>query len=174
MRKVTYGAACSADMFITGPNSNLDWILWCDEAMAAMTDFWNKVDTVVSGRKTFDFARTQSTGEASFPGISSYVCSRTLPAGRDGLSEVVNDGVALIRDLKGRSGQDICIMGGGELAASLLDAGLIDELSMNMHPILLGSGVPFIARLAKPICLQLIKSETWKNGCMLQTYSVNG
>jgi dihydrofolate reductase len=140
--------------------------------MAVMKEFWSKVDTVVSGRKTHDFARGQSTGEMSFPGVTSYVCSRTLPAGRDGATEIVNDGVALLRDLKSRPGKDICIMGGGELAASLFDADLIDEVGMNIHPILLGSGVPFIGRLSKPIKLQLLKSEMWTNGCVLVTYGV--
>ena len=172
MRKVTYGAACSADMFITGPDGKVDWILWCDEAMAVMSEFWSKIDTVVSGRKTHEFARSQSTGEMSLPGVKSYVCSRTMPAGRDGDAEIVNDGVALVRDLKSRPGKDICIMGGGELAASLFDAGLIDEVGMNIHPILLGSGVPFVGRLSKPVNLQLVKSETWKNGCVLVTYAV--
>lgn len=172
MRKVTYGGACSLDGYITGPNGDISWIRWGDEATAFMAAYWSSIDTLIMGRKTYEFAKSQSQGDSSDMGVESYVCSRTLPAGKDGSTEIVNDAVALVNDLKAREGKDICIMGGGDLAASLLDVGLIDEVEFNIHPVLLGDGVPLIGRLQQLADLELIKATTWKNGCLLATYSV--
>jgi dihydrofolate reductase len=173
MRKVTYGGACSLDGFITGANGDISWIRWGDEAAAFMKHYWATIDTLVMGRMTYEFAKSQGRGDSSsFPGVGCYVCSRTLPVGRDGATEIVKDGVALVKSLKAQPGKDICIFGGGNLAASLLDAKLIDEVGFNVHPVLLGDGVPLVGKLKRHADLELVKSETWKNGCLLVTYRV--
>jgi dihydrofolate reductase len=63
-------------------------------------------------------------------------------------------------------------MGGGELARSLFKAGLIDELGFNIHPVLLGSGIPLFHPMSRQINLQLLKCKTLKNGCVMVTYRV--
>lgn len=171
MRKVTYGAACSLDLFIARADGGVDWLLWCDEAAEYMTSYWKTIDTVVMGRKTYEFAKSQSGADSSY-GVKSYVCSRTLPAGKDGSVEIVRDGVARVRELKRLAGKDICIMGGGDLAASLMEANLIDEIGVNIHPVLLGSGVPLLGPINRQVDLQRVTADVWENGCILATYRV--
>jgi dihydrofolate reductase len=63
-------------------------------------------------------------------------------------------------------------MGGGELARALFEADLIDEVGFNIHPVLLGSGIPAFHPLSRQINLELVMSRTLKNGCVLVTYRV--
>ena len=63
-------------------------------------------------------------------------------------------------------------MGGGVLARSLFEAGLIDEIGFNIHPVLLGSGIPLFHEMTKQIDLKLIKCQQLKNGCVVLTYKV--
>jgi dihydrofolate reductase len=61
---------------------------------------------------------------------------------------------------------------GGELAKSLFEAGLIDEIGFNIHPILLGSGIPLFHPMDQQIDLELLQCKPFKNGCVLVTYRV--
>jgi dihydrofolate reductase len=173
MRKVTFGGANSLDNFIARTDERVDWLIWDDEVSAVVAEFWAKIDTVVMGRKTYEFAvKSGGGGENPYPGVKTYVCSRTMAAVPADTVEVVGDGVELLRQLKAQPGKDICIMGGGELGASLLDAGLIDEVGVNIHPVLLGSGVPLFPGLTRQIDLELIESKVFKTGCVALTYRV--
>ena len=172
MRTVTYGAACSLDMFITGPDGGVDWLVWTDDVHAIMAAFWREVDTVVTGRKTYEFALKSGGGGGEMPGVKGYVCSRTLPDRLPDGTTVVRDAVALIGELKTQPGKGICVMGGGVLARSLFEAGLIDEVGMNIHPVLLGGGVPMFPGPVRRTDLELIESRTLKGGCVLANYRV--
>jgi hypothetical protein len=77
-----------------------------------------------------------------------------------------------VRKLKAQEGKDICVMGGGLLAKSLFDADLIDEVGFNIHPVLLGSGIPIFHEMNHQIDLELLECKTLKNGCVLVTYRV--
>jgi dihydrofolate reductase len=116
----------------------------------------------------------QSKGKANpYPGIKSYVFSRTLPAGRDtGVEIVSGDAAAFVKELKGQEGKDICVMGGGEFAKSLFEANLIDEVGFNVHPVLLGSGIPLFHEMKQQIDLELLDCQTLKNGCVCLSYRV--
>ena len=65
------------------------------------------------------------------------------------------------------------MLGGGELARSLFEAGVIDEVGLNIHPVLLGAGVPLF-RDAGRIPLELVESRTIDGGCVYSTYRVRG
>ncbi len=62
MRKLTYGAAMSLDGFIAGPDEGLDWLLWSDDARAISAASWRGVDTILMGRKTYEFAGRRGGG----------------------------------------------------------------------------------------------------------------
>jgi dihydrofolate reductase len=63
-------------------------------------------------------------------------------------------------------------MGGGELAQSLLAAGLVDQIGLNIHPILLGSGIPTFRDTAHRVKLALTESRLLDGGCILANYKV--
>jgi dihydrofolate reductase len=174
MRKVTFGGAISLDNFLARTDGAVDWLLWSDEAMAVMADYWKTIDTILMGRKTYEFALAHGRGgDGGSPGMQTYVFSRTLaPGSTGGVTIVPGDVVAFVRDLKQQEGKDICMMGGGELARPLFEAGLIDEIGFNIHPVLLGSGIPLYHPMGHQIDLELEECKTFRNGCVLVRYLV--
>jgi dihydrofolate reductase len=173
MRTVTFGGANSLDNYIARKDDAVDWLLWGKEAASVMTEYWKTIDTVVMGRKTYEVALRRGMGSSSYPGVTTYVCSRTLPpsAGAD-LQITAEDAAELVRGLKNRNGKDICVMGGAELARSLFDADVIDEIGLNIHPVLLGSGIPLFHPLRRQLDLQLLECRAFKNGCVFVKYRV--
>jgi len=63
-------------------------------------------------------------------------------------------------------------MGGGELATSLLAADLIDEVGLNVHPVLLGTGIPVFRDPGGRVKLKLTECRRLDGGCVLMTYVV--
>ena len=86
--------------------------------------------------------------------------------------EALDDAVGFVRELKRQPGKDICLMGGGELARPLFEAGLIDEIGFNVHPVLLGSGIPAFHPMTRQIDLELKECKPFKNGCVHVTYRI--
>jgi dihydrofolate reductase len=173
MRKVTFGGAISLDNFIARPDHAVDWLLWGKEAASVMADYWRTIDTVLMGRKTYEVALRSGQGGGSYPGMRTFVFSKTLAEASDGGVIITRRDVAeFVRDLKSQDGKDICLMGGGELARPLFEAGLIDEIGFNIHPVLLGSGIPLYHPMSRQIDLELLECRPFQNGCVYVTYRV--
>ncbi len=174
MRKVTFGGANSLDNYIARKDDAVDWLMWGEEAAAVMKDFWKTIDTVLVGRKTYEVGLKLSKGKSNpYPNVRTYVFSRTLKdTQNEGVEIVSENAVEFVRSLKNGEGKDICLMGGGELAKSFFEAGLIDEIGFNIHPVLLGSGIPLFHEMKRQIDLELLDCKTFKNGCVLVSYRV--
>jgi dihydrofolate reductase len=173
MRKVTFGGASSLDGYLARKDDAVDWLLWSDELASVMADYWKTIDTILMGRKTYEVGLRQNRGSAAYSGITNYVFSRTLAPASDSNATIISaDAPAFVRQLKRQEGKDICLMGGGELANSLFEADLIDEVGFNIHPVLLGSGIPAFHVMSRQINLELMASRAFKNGCVLVTYRV--
>ncbi len=173
MRVVTYGAGCSLDGFITAADGAIDWLHMSRDVQAIMTESWAGTDTVLMGRKTWEVALAQGGGGASPGAITTYVFSRTLRSldhpGAQLVSEPAGD---FVRALKAETGRGIMVMGGGELARSLFAAGVIDEVGLNIHPILLGAGTPLFRDPGRRVPLELLESRVIDGGCVFSRYRV--
>lgn len=172
MRKVIYGGACSLDGFLADRNGGLDWLHHSKDVEQIMARSWATVDTILFGRKTLEFAEKMGGGPGT-GGVKAYVMSRTLrksPA--KGVELVSTDAGEFVRALKSQPGKDIIVMSGGNLATSLLRAGVIDEIGFNIHPVLLGAGVPAFLDAANRINLELSECRALDGGCVLVTYRV--
>jgi dihydrofolate reductase len=178
MRTVTYGAACSLDGFIAGPDSAMDWLHYSKDVTEIMGEYFATIDTMLLGRKTWAFAQAMAAGgqeppEEAFSGIESYVFSRTLESLPDPRAHLVRDDAAdFVRNLKKQPGRGICLMGGGELARSLFEADLIDEVGLNIHPVLLGGGIPMFPAPGPRVSLKLLNSRVLSGGCVLANFRV--
>ena len=85
---------------------------------------------------------------------------------------VSSDPAEFVRDLKTRPGKNICMLGGSELAQPLIAAGVVDEIGLNVHPILLGSGTPLFRDPGHRVRLRLTESRTIHGGCVFVNYRV--
>lgn len=123
------------------------------------------------GRRTWEVAARSGTG--AYPGVKNYVFSSTIKKpSTESLTFVSEDAVEFVRRLKSEEGKGICVMGGGLLAKSLFEADLIDEVGLNIHPVLLGSGIPLFYEMPRQINLELTECRQLSNGCMALTYQV--
>lgn len=174
MRKLTYGAAVSLDGFIAGADEALDWLRWSDDARAISNESWAGVDTILMGRKTYEFAVRSGGGGGGASKLKTFVFSRTMDSAPDGADLVRDDAVSFVWAMKAAPGGDIILMGGGELAASLIEGGVVDEIGLNVHPVLLGAGVPMIAAMGRRADLSLVEARPIAKDCVLLRYRVAG
>jgi dihydrofolate reductase len=171
MRKVTFGGANSLDNFIARKDDAVDWLLWGKEVNAIMKAYWKTIDTVVMGKRTYEVSAR--VGSGAYPGVKNYVVSRTMKRSpRRDIELVKEDAIDFVAALKQEKGKGICVMGGGVLAKSLFEADLIDEVGLNIHPLLLGSGIPLFHEMKRQIDLRLIECKQLSKGCVLLLYEV--
>ena len=171
MRKITYGGAISLDGFLAGPNEEIDWLRYSDDVAEIMKESFRGVDTMLMGRKTYEFAQKMGGGPP-MKGVSTYVFSSSLKEVSGDAELVSTDAADFVRDLKAKEGGDILVMGGGELGTSLIDAGLVDEIGFSIQPVLLGGGIPAFRTLSRRVELELIETRAIKPGLALVRYKV--
>ena len=132
----------------------------------------------MQSRRTYVDSQALVAGESqppddAFKGIQTYIFSRTLEKLPDPRARLVrDDAAAFVRDLKKQPGRGICVMGGGELARSLFEADLIDEVGLNIHPVLLGGGIPMFPAPGPRVSLKLLDSRVLSGGCVLANLRV--
>jgi len=105
-------------------------------------------------------------------GVRKYVVSTTLEGPLEwNNATLIGENVAVeISELKAQPGKDIVISGSGALVRSLLEDGLIDELKLMIHPIVVGSGKKLFEDGEKRTALELVDSKTFSTGVVYLTY----
>jgi len=169
MRTLTYSVAASLDGYIAGSEGQVDWLFTDDDY--GLTAFLETIDTVLIGQATYDFMVGQ--GFPSYPGLRNVVFSRTLRAEDHPEIEVVSgDPAPFVRALKQEAGAGIWLVGGGVVFRYLLDAHLVDEVVVAVHPILLGGGIPLLPRRDGMTDLRLREVVPYDTGLVSLSYQV--
>ena len=153
-----------------------------DEAMAsAMGERMGRDFAWLFGRRSYDdmLSHWNEVGgpfKDGLNGPTKYVA--TSAPGADLLwpnSERLGDDVpASVAELRRRRGGNLVVMGSGELIGSLLTHGLIDELFLMIHPVVIGSGRRLFVGNRSPIPLTLVDSSTTSTGVLMTTYRAAG
>lgn len=183
MRKVTLGLANSLDNYIARKDGGYDWLSWNEEVADLSAKFMKTVDALLIGRKTYEVML--ASGAASYPGAKNYVFSRSrrkvvaltkVLASRKkpvkNVEIITEDATGFVRTLKQKKGKGIVVFGGGELARSLFEADLIDEIVLNIQPVILGSGVPLFYEMKRQIDVELFDVKRLKDGGIVLSYRV--
>jgi dihydrofolate reductase len=185
MRKLISFMVTTLDGYHAGPEGEFDWPNVDDEFHAFSNRQLNDIDTLLFGRVTYEgMAQFWPSAEAKealpvtaerMNGVRKLVFSSTLTEAGvtwENSELVTTDPVARIRELKQRPGEgDIALFGSSRFTASLLEAGVVDEVGVMVNPILLGSGVPLFTGLTGRVALRLARSLTFRNGNVLLTYT---
>ena len=157
----------SLDGYIARRNGAMDYLVIDEEGEALMADFFARIDTTIMGRKTAaGWMKMRRSGEMpETPGMANYVFSRRWkPGKRDGFEVVSGSLTTFVKKLKRRSGKDIYLGGGGELARSFLKEDLVDELFIGISPVLLGDGIPGFPGKFPQRDFKLIECKSYSNG----------
>jgi len=176
MRKLILGLAVTLDGYIEGPNGEYDWCFTDQDY--GLNEFFTRVDSIFIGRKSYEMAQQHAdnnNGEIvpGMPKMTEYVFSKTLKSVKDGAVLISEDSIAKARRIKEQAGKDIWLFGGASLTDSLMKEGLVDELWMSVHPILLGSGKPLFRKQHSRTRLTLLESKTYETGLVSLRYSIN-
>ncbi len=170
MRKIILGVAVSLDGFIEGPNGEYDWCLTDQDY--GFSGFFKRVDTIFVGRKTYEMSLGMEDSAAGFPKFKEYIFSTTLDKVKDGATLIKDNIKNEVEKIKKDKGKDIWLFGGAGLTTSLMNLRLVDELSLAVHPILLGSGKPLFKNIKDRINLTLLDIKTYSTGLVSLTYSL--
>jgi dihydrofolate reductase len=178
MRKIIAGLFISLDGVVEAPET-WHFPYFNDEMGEAVTAQAEGSDTMLLGRKTYEeFAAywpNQSSDEP-FAGqmndTPKLVASTTLDTVEWKNSTLIEGDVPeALKRVKSQPGKDISIVGSPTLVRSLLRAGVLDELRLLVHPIVVGHGKRLFEAEDAPIPLRLVEAKTFTTGVQAMTYA---
>jgi dihydrofolate reductase len=174
MRKLIESTLVSLDGVIESPEQ---WAIFDEEATQRSMQELDNYDAFVMGRVTYERFRdnwSSSGGNPYFDRIaemSKYVASRSLDDVTWNATLLGPDIVTAIQDLKAQPGKDLIKYGTSRLDATLLRAGLVDELRAWIMPVVVGSGQRIFEDVeTSSLKLTLTDVHKLRNGSVVLTY----
>ncbi len=155
-RKVVLFIASSLDGYIATEADSLDWLFKVEgEGDNGYSEFLSTIDTVILGRRTYDWIMDAEKGNFPYPDKKCYVFTKSNVEPNDHVEFVDGDIAELIHTLKCSEGGDIWIVGGGNLLSHALKEDLVDEFIITVAPTILGKGIPLFNKQDNEIELEL-------------------
>jgi dihydrofolate reductase len=150
-----------------------------DDEAGEFMQKWMESTDILLGRKTYDiFAAYWPEHADIWPGINEvtkYVASTTLHENKTAWPNVeFLNNVEDIKKLKDSEGGDLKVHGSGNLAQSLFEHDLVDELCLMQFPIVLGKGKRLFEENSMPAAYTLTDSLVTKNGVIFAMYKRAG
>ena len=150
MAKLIYSAIASLDGYVADENGNFDWAAPDEEVHSFVNDILRPVGTHLLGRRMYDVMVAWETLTDQAPVMRDFaeqwraadkiVYSRTLESVSSARTRIERDfDPEAVRQMKASAGRDIAV-GGPELAAQALRAGLVDECHLFVTPVVVGGG----------------------------------
>jgi dihydrofolate reductase len=172
-RKLILYIAMSLDGFIAGPDDDLSFLSTVEKEGEdyGYAAFIQTVDTVILGRKTYDWVMKQVT---KFPHADkeTYIITRTPRPSQGSVQFYNGDLKNLVNDLKKKSGKNIFCDGGAEVVNALLKESLIDEIIVSIIPVLLHGGTRLFGFQATSQNLTLLRCQKFEKGLVQLHYQV--
>lgn len=181
-RRIILDVAVTLDGFIEGKNGEVDWCIMDPEM--GFIDFLHQIDTIFYGRKSYEQwgqltpESEQSVTEKEMWELvhrkEKYVFSKTQK-GSDHQVIYINDHILEeVNKLKKKPGKDIWLYGGASLITTFINLGLVDELRLSVHPVILGEGKPLFIAIKQRLPLKMVKTRTFSSGVVQLIYHLNG
>jgi dihydrofolate reductase len=171
MRNVILNVAVSLDGFIEGAKGEYDWCFTDQDY--GMKDFLESIDAVFYGRKSYEMILSADpSGANPFGDLETYVFSETLKTPYPGTHLISDNLVQRVKELKESVGKNIWLFGGASLLHTFFENDLVDELSLAVHPILLGEGKPLFQKSGGRTSLNLVHSTPYLSGLVINRYTV--
>ncbi len=170
-RRVVLYIAQSLDGYIARLNGEVDWLAGDGsdpEADFGFLTFYERIDTVVLGRKTYDQVVNElSPNEWPYEGKKCFVLTRQNLLSNEQVTFINEHFVSFIEALKQQEGQDIWIVGGSGVIDPLVKANVIDDYIISLMPVILGDGISLFEKKNPEILLTLKKAKTYNGGILM-------
>jgi len=184
MSNLIYIANVSLDSYIEDSQGNFDWTAPSDEFFAFITDLVRSAGTYLYGRRLYQTmavwetdpalaAQSELMGDFArvWQAANKVVYSTTLHEASTTKTQIErNFEPNAIRDLKTSTDTDVTV-GGANLAAHAVRAGLVDECQLFIHPVFVGTGKPSLPRDTRAN-LELLDERRFRNGVVYVRYRV--
>ena len=176
MRKVYAGLFSSVDGVVESPDQ---WQPAFDDEMGAeLSKMLDEQDAVLLGRVTYtEWApywptSTDEPFASWINNIPKFVASTTLPAVEWSNSTLIEGSVIdFVKELREQRGGTIGVAGSPSLVRSLLEHGVLDELTLMISPVIAGGGRrKLFAADAAAMGLQLVEGKPTSTGTLIATY----
>lgn len=177
----------SADGFVDHPGLGLSWVRVDESLHRRFNEEARASSMSLYGRRMYELmagywptagddptaAEVEREYAAIWAATPKVVFSRTLEAAPHATRLVRGDAAPIVAELKA-STEGALDAGGPTLAGSLLAAGLVDEVRLYVHPIVLGAGTRFFPALAAPVEMRLVEELPVGNEVVLLRYAIGG
>jgi dihydrofolate reductase len=179
----------SLDGFTQGPSGEKDWVESWADALGLIPDvdtfvlggrmypdyghYWESIITNPEGVPPFQ-NRIPSPSEIAYARLAAktphIVLSTTLESVSWPSSARIIRDFADLRTLKRQPGKNTYVVGGATLVANLMNEGLIDELRLIVHPVVLGQGQALFSGVNQRVKLDLVEAKATESGRLIVTY----
>jgi dihydrofolate reductase len=180
--ELIYTAISSLDGYVADEQGDFEWSAPDEEVHAFVNDLERPVGTYLLGRRMYEVLvvwETMDTGAGQAPEMRDYatiwraaekiVYSRTLPSVASARTRIEHDfDPEAVRRLKAGATSDLSI-GGPELAAQAIKAGLVDEYRLFLTPFVVGGGTPSLPNGVR-LELELLEERRFGNGVVYLRY----
>jgi dihydrofolate reductase len=188
MRKLILSMQVSLDGFVEGRDGDMSWMARDDEAQwTDLFDMLESVDLFLLGRVMWpdyrDYWKQALTSSTASPNESAYaklaaktkhlVFSQTMhDPGWENAAIIKGPVAEEVIKLKQGKGKDIQVVGGAKLAATIIEAGLVDEYRLTINPVIVGEGKSFFRDQHSKQFLQLISTKKLPSGVIIASHQL--
>jgi len=169
--KISAFVATSVDGFIARPDGSLDWLAHAGGGDYGYQAFFDSTDALVIGRHTYEQAARMEPWPYGFKRVlvlsSGFV---QIPDNLVRFVESTQQAPHVLVSSLAQAGVAHLYVDGGQTIQSFVRAGLLNELTINRLPILLGQGVPLFGPLAGDLALTVNDSQVLDNGVVQTRY----
>lgn len=180
--RTQYYAACTLDGFIATPDDSLEWLFpLADINETSYPEFIREVGALAMGSATYEWMLRHVVSPVDGPGApwpysqpAWVFSSRDLPAVAGADIRFVRGDVRPVHEQMraAAQGRNLWVMGGGELAGQFHDAGLLDEIIVQVGSVTLGAGKPLLPRRIVSPSLNLVSVQRFGPGLAELRYEV--
>ena len=165
--RVSLYMACSVDGFVATPDGDVSFLDVAEGDDYGMAEYLGSVDALILGRATLE---TVLGFDVPWPydDLRVFVASSSLEVSPHPKATLVCGEPAEVLAAVGDAAH--VWIDGPETGRRFLAAGLVDDITLTVIPVVLGDGIPYFGRQERPLPLELVSSRSWDNGVVQTTY----
>ena len=167
--KVTLFMATSINGFVTGENDDTDWV----KDTNLLAGIIREKGACLMGRRTYDICLQYN--DFPFKNALNIVVTHDQKLINQSTDEAIFTSLLpdeLFKKIENMGHSELIILGGGQINSLFLRANLIDEIIIDVHPLIIDKGIQLFAGVFPRVNLELISSKTLSDGMVQNRYRV--